>query len=125
MVEVIETTTKSDVGQKTEIKERKPRTSSQAPKNPLEDPVSQKETAHRFMLVFNTIATLVRSNTRFSEEDFKSISSGITDILNLFPPARVILRLLGPLSVIGDVVEKVRRIAEGRKKESNGDNQPT
>ena len=122
MVEVIETTTKSDIGQKTEIKERKPR-SSQTPKNPLEEPVSQKETAHRFMLVFNTIATLVRSNTRFSEEDFKSISSGITDILNLFPPARVILRLLGPLSVIGDVVEKVRRIAEGRKKEQNGEHQ--
>ncbi|MDG6999617.1 MAG: hypothetical protein JRN15_10930 [Nitrososphaerota archaeon] len=85
--------------------------------------MSQREVAHRFMLVFNTLATIARSETKFSEEDFKNISSGITDILNLFPPARVFLRLLGPLSVIGDVVEKIRRILDGRKKAQNGDNQ--
>lgn len=84
---------------------------------PLEEKVSPAELRTRLAHVLNTVAMFVRSSARFDDEDMDNVSKGIIDIINMFPSARVIVRILGPLSVIGDMAAKVRYIVESRTSE--------
>lgn len=64
---------------------------------------------------FNGLAILSKSQTRFDDQDFGESSKKIIDFINLFPFLRIIIHILGPLTVLVDFVKKFDAIQNGRK----------
>lgn len=71
----------------------------------------QKTLAH----LFNGISALLRAERRFDRSEMETMAEGLLDMVNLFPPLRIIARLIAPVAVAGDVIEKARDIRETRK----------
>lgn len=84
----------------------------------LESPVAKDTLQSSLSGVFNTLSYVSRSEMRFVDDDFASETKKLVDFINIFPAARIIVHLLGPISVIGDMIEKLRKIDEKRKKKS-------
>lgn len=104
-------TDKTDVTDVAAKRGRKPTNAVKA----LESPLSKDEVQRRITSLLNGASMVAKSEARFTNEDSSNIAAGILDVCNIFPPFRAIIRLLGPLSIIGDVIDKIRTIREKRK----------
>ena len=100
---------------KTTIKPPKKKAERDSKAAGLDAPVKIPELKRQLSLLANLISRLVRSDARFAEEDFDNLATSLVDLFARIPPARVILRLLGPLAAVGEIVDKARAIMDGRK----------
>lgn len=100
---------------KTTIKPAKKKAERDSKAAGLDAPVKTPELRRQLSLLANLVSRLVRSEARFVEEDFDNLATSLVDLFARIPPARVILRLLGPLAAVGEIVDKARAIMDGRK----------
>lgn len=81
----------------------------------LEAPVNIATLNNSLSGAFNAAAFITKSDTRFTADDFDDSSKKILNFINLFPPARILIHLIGPITTIVDFVAKFQSISEGRK----------
>lgn len=56
---------------------------------------------------FNVVNRLLGTGLSWEPADFSDEAEGIIALVNHVPPARIVLRLLGPIAAIFSIVEKV------------------
>lgn len=84
----------------------------------IDAPIGKAELKRQLMHAFNLLSHLVRSGAQFDEEEFDNLATGLIDLIAHFPPVRIILRLIGPIAAIGDIIDKVRAIIDMRQKKN-------
>lgn len=65
--------------------------------------------------IFRVAATLAKSDAEFQATEFKSTAQELVNLSRRFPPLGIVLIALSPIIVVGELLEKMKRIKDQRK----------
>lgn len=85
------------------------------------DEITEPETRSGFFYLFKLLATIFRSNTIFAEEEFKELAKAYVNLCNRFPILKFLIIWMAPLSALGELIEKFRKLREGMPKKPKKD----
>lgn len=85
----------------------------------LDADVSVSELSEILRYIFEGIATLLRSETEWSDDEFKTISKGMLIIINRIQRAKIVVRMLTPVASAAQLVSKFRKLFDGTRKQPN------
>lgn len=91
----------------------------------LEAPVNLQTLKQSLSGTYNGIAFLARTEVRFNDEDFNEESRKLIEFINLFPPLRIIIHLLAPITIVVALVKKLDIIFKERKKKQEDESKVT
>lgn len=91
----------------------------------LEAPVNLQTLKQSLSGTYNGIAFLARTEVRFNDEDFNEESRKLIEFINLFPPLRIIIHLLAPITIVVALVKKLDIIFKERKKKQEDEGKVT
>lgn len=83
-----------------------------AEKAPLEGEFGKMELARQFRLIYNLPGKIFGLETQFEDKEFTDASTNLLELVNRFPKLRLILRIVGPIAVAGDLIEKAKKIVD-------------
>jgi hypothetical protein len=83
---------------------------------PLAQPLRQSDVQKAFAAVGTVLAHAAHSDATFDDSDFAGLSRSVVELLDAVPASRIVTRVLRFLGGIGDVIDAVRRVSDGRKK---------
>lgn len=103
------------------LKQEKTRKREQAT---LDAKIGETELAQAICRVYNLGSRFVfHDETRFEPADCKEEAEGLLALINRFPQARVLLRLIAPLGALAAMIEKIEYLVS-RQRERNSNVQP-
>lgn len=90
----------------------------------LPDVPTQSATAEYLCDIFNGTAWLLGSSTRFQTREFAGMAKSLHTLAGSIPALEILLRLLGPLTIVFQIVSKWRRIMDGRPRKTEPEAEP-
>ena len=76
-------------------------------------PITQAEVQTAFLHLFVVASRVFHSEATWEVDEFADLAKGFTTLSNRLPPLRLVVVLISPLSVLGEVLQKVGKLRKG------------
>lgn len=87
----------------------------------LEDDITITELEQTLHSVFEAASLVIRSDEKWTDEEFHNISKGLIVVINKVPPLKLVIRFLTPLASVAQIFQKVRKLLGGVRKQDSQD----